>query len=72
MDESTLQAIAQMAETITSIGVLLLWVWAERRDNESLFKIIEQLTALRLKQIENEEDDKEAIKIASSWRDKNQ
>lgn len=72
MDEQTIVAISEIAKTVTSVGILLMWVWAERRDNESLFKIIEALTALRLKQMEHDEDDKEGIKIARPWTNGNQ
>jgi hypothetical protein len=71
MDTETLTAVSGIAESITSIGVLLLWVWAERRDNESLFKIIEQLTTLRLKQIEHEAENEKRVDDTDAWQSKN-
>lgn len=62
MDNETYNAVSAVVETLTSIGILLLWVRAERHDNESLFAIIQALTSLRLRQIEHEEDDKFIIK----------
>jgi hypothetical protein len=61
MDNETVVAVSNIAETITSIGILLLWVWAERRDNHSLFGIIQALSSLRLRQIEREEKHQERI-----------
>lgn len=72
MDNETVQAITTVAETITTIGVLLLWVWAERRDNRDLFHIIQALSSLRLRQIEREENDKAKIESKGSSADKNQ
>lgn len=70
MDAETTQLIASVAETITSIGILLIWVWAERKDNKEAWKIITELVRLRLRQIEdNEELTKD--KDSSSLRDSN-
>lgn len=57
MDAETIAAISGVAETITSIGILLVWVYAERRDNKSLWSIIEALVSLRLKQIQDEDEE---------------
>lgn len=64
MDAETLQAITAIAETITSIGVLFCWIYAERKDNHAAWSIIESLVRLRLKQIEQEaeREDKEIDK----------
>lgn len=72
MDNEQLAAFASFAETITSIGILLLWVWAERRDNHSLFGIIQALSSLRLRQIEREEKHQEKLEEQSGSAHKNQ
>lgn len=56
MDNETLAAISRIAETITSVGILLVWVWAERRDNKEAWKIISELVRLRLRQIETDKE----------------
>lgn len=56
MDAEMTQLIASIAETITSIGILLIWVWAERKDNKAAWKIITELVRLRLRQIEDNEE----------------
>lgn len=72
MDAETTQALAQMAETITSIGILLLWIWAERRDNRDLFHIIQALSSLRLRQIEREQNDKNRLENGAPSKHENQ
>lgn len=62
MEGESVQAIAQIAETITSIGILLVWVYAERRDNKAAWSIIEALVRLRLSQIEHKEVENEVKK----------
>lgn len=59
MDGETVQAITAVAETITSIGILLCWIYAERKDNHAAWSIIESLVRLRLKQIEQDSEGKE-------------
>jgi hypothetical protein len=59
MDGDSVQAITAIAETITSIGILLCWIYAERKDNHAAWSIIESLVRLRLKQIEQEAENKE-------------
>lgn len=54
MENEAIQAIASVAETITSIGILLVWIYAERKDNQAAWSIIDALVRLRLKQIEHE------------------
>lgn len=71
MDSEVISAIASVAETITSMGILMAWVWAERRDNEILNTKDRDFTAWLLKRLENDEDDKERIEIASPWQPKN-
>lgn len=56
MDGETASLLASIAETITSIGILLIWVWAERKDNKEAWKIITELVRLRLRQIEDNEE----------------
>lgn len=70
MDNETLLAITEVAKTITSVGILLAWVWAERRDNAELFSIIQALTDLRLRQMEREEQGDEKIVLAKTWQNK--
>lgn len=72
MDSETIVAVTSMAETITSIGILLLWIWAERRDNRDLFHIIQALSSLRLRQIERDTDDKVRIDKPRPGKDINQ
>lgn len=56
METETLEIIASIAETITSIGILLIWVYAERKDNKAAWQIISELVRLRLRQIEDNEE----------------
>lgn len=72
MDNETLIAVTSLAETVTSIGIVLLWVWAERRDNKDLFHIIQALSSLRLRQIEREENNKEKVDKGAGSAEQNQ
>lgn len=71
MDNETLLAITEIAKTITSVGILLAWVWAERQDNKELFSIIQALTDLRLRQLEKDEKNKDKLAIPTNWKNDN-
>jgi hypothetical protein len=43
MDE--LEVIARIAETLTTAGVLLAWVWAERKDVQQESRRVDRLIA---------------------------
>lgn len=46
------QVLAEISRTITSIGILLIWVRSERQDNLMLWKIIERLTDTSMRKLE--------------------
>lgn len=43
-DIDALTTIIELADTVTVLAVSLLWVRAERADNNALWRIIERLT----------------------------
>jgi len=57
MDSDSVQIVSTIAETITTIGVLLLWIYAERKDNQAAWTIIDALVRLRMRQLEHEYED---------------
>lgn len=52
------QVIAEISRTITSIGILLIWVRSERQDNLMLWRIIEKLTDASFRKLEDEDKHK--------------
>lgn len=68
MDTESIQAIASLAEKITTIGVLLIWIYAERKDNRELWSVIERLTQLRLRQIEDNGESTQPELPIKAWR----
>ena len=49
---SEFETIANLASDLTTIGVLLLWLRAERSDSSKLWSVIHELVRIRLKQVE--------------------
>ena len=47
--------ILSVVENLTSIGILLLWLRAERSDSAELWSIIRDLIRLRLSQVEHDD-----------------
>lgn len=52
-----LAQIIEAGGTISVTVALAVWVMAERRDNQELWKIIESLVKLRLRQVEELQED---------------
>lgn len=57
-DINTIGTLIELADTITVLAVALLWIRAERSDNNALWRIIERLTESGIRTL-----DKEAEKI---------
>lgn len=55
-DIGTVTTLIELADTITVLAVALLWVRAERTDNNALWRIIERLTETGIRSLDNKVD----------------
>lgn len=53
------QVLAEISRTITSIGILLIWVRSERQDNLELWRIIVRLFDASMRKLEDDTDKKD-------------
>lgn len=52
-----------MVETLGIVAFAIMWIRAERADNQELWKVIQALVSLRLKQIESDNEEEPQLTL---------